>query len=108
MIIERINILLQSQLATLVSREIYLEGGLITVTKVDTSPDLKHAKVYISVLPENLTGTALEKLRKNNALFSRSIAKNTRLRKVPKFKWLLDEGERRIVEASKIMDSEDF
>ena len=105
---ERINELLRSGLANIVAREIYLDGGLITVTKVDTSPDLKYAKVYISVLPENLTGTALAKLRKNNASFSRQIAKTSRLRKVPKFKWLLDEGERRIVEVSKIMDDVDY
>jgi len=108
MIIDRLNELLRSKLAHLVSREVYLAGGLITITKVDTSPDLKFSKVYISVLPENLTGTALTKLRKNNALFSRQIAKTTRLRKVPKLKWLLDEGERQIVEVSKIMDSEEY
>ncbi len=108
MMIERINELLRSSLATFVSREVYLEGGLITITKVETSPDLRFSKIYISVLPENLTGTALQKLRKNNALFSRSIAKTTRIRKVPKFKWLLDEGERQIVEISKVMDGDDY
>ncbi len=108
MMTERINELLRSSLANIISREIYLNGGLITITKVDTSPDLKHSKIYISILPENLTGTALQKLRKNNALFSKKIAKTTRLRKVPKFKWLLDEGERRIVEVSKIMDDVNY
>ena len=108
MIIERINELLRSNIANIVSREIYLANGLVTITKVDTSPDLKYAKIYISVLPEKLTGTALKQLRKNNALFSRQIAKTTRLRKVPKFKWLLDEGERRIVEVSRIMDDVDY
>lgn len=104
--IERLNELLRSKLATLVSREVFLSGGLITITKVETTPDLKYSKVHISVLPENVSGTALELLRKNNAMFSKQIAKTTRIRKVPKFIWMIDDGERKMLEIDKIIQSQ--
>ena len=53
--IQRINHLLRSEIAELLQREIRddaLLTSLISVTEVDTSPDLKNAKVYYSVYGE--------------------------------------------------------
>lgn len=90
----QINQLLQKKLAILISREIPLKAGMITITRVETSPDLKYSKIFISVMPPKLSGSALKNLRKNNAIFSQEITKTSRLRKIPKFKWLIDEVEK--------------
>ena len=71
----QINELLRQELAALVSREIYLRDGLITVTKVKCSPDLKNASVRISVLPENFSGSALRELKNHNTLFAKELKK---------------------------------
>lgn len=45
----RVEEQLQRELAGLIARDVVDESfGLVTVTSVDVSPDLKHAKVYIS------------------------------------------------------------
>lgn len=59
---ERINELILEELASAVNREVGIENALITITYVHCSPDLTQAKVGFSVLPDNLTGTALRKL----------------------------------------------
>ena len=100
--IEQVNELLKDKLAHLVSREIPLDNGLITVIYVKTSPDLKYAKIAVSILPEKFAGTALERLRKQSGFFSQIIRKETRLRKVPKFNWVLDTTEKEAAEIEKV------
>jgi ribosome-binding factor A len=100
--IEQINELLKNKLAHLISREIPLDNGLITVVYVNTSPDLKYAKIAVSVLPEKFAGTALERLRKQGGFFSQIIRKETRLRKIPKFNWVLDTTEKEAAEIEEV------
>lgn len=97
--IQQVNELLKEKLAHFISREIPLDNGLITVVYVNTSPDLKYAKIAVSILPEKFAGSVLERLRHSSGLFSQLIKKETRLRKVPRFNWTLDTTEK---EAAKI------
>src|SRR4030095_3521356 len=49
--LERVNQLIKEEISMLVQRQLKDPRlGFVTVTEVDTSPDLKHAKVYVSVL----------------------------------------------------------
>lgn len=50
--IERINSELQRQITAVISQDVKdprIHGGLVGVTKVITTPDLKYAKIYLSV-----------------------------------------------------------
>lgn len=98
---EQVNQLLRSELANLVSKEVYLQDGLITITHVKCSPDLKNASILISVLPENLSGTALKTLNKFNSLFSNELRKKLNLKFIPKFTWKIDSQERYAAEIDK-------
>jgi ribosome-binding factor A len=91
--IERVNELLREKLASLISREISLDNGLITVVYVICSPDLKYAKIGVSVLPIHAAGSTLKKLNQHNSIFSQIIRKETRLRQIPKFTWAIDSTE---------------
>src|SRR5258707_4094017 len=49
--LERVNQLIKEEISMLVQRQLKDPRlGFVTVTEVDTSPDLKHAKAYFSVL----------------------------------------------------------
>lgn len=49
--LERVNQLIKEEISMLVQRQLKDPRlGFVTITEVDTSPDLKHAKVYVSVL----------------------------------------------------------
>ena len=97
----QINELLRQELAILVSSEIHLPDGLITVTKIKCSPDLKNAFARISVLPENLSGSALRALKSHNTFFAKELRKKLNLRKIPRFKWEIDQQERYALEIDK-------
>src|SRR3989339_1168239 len=102
--IEQVNEILRSELANLITGNLEMDGCLITVISVKTSPDLRHARVSVSVLPEHLTGTALQEIRKKNSLFSRVLKKKLNLKLIPKFNWVVDANERYAAEINRAID----
>ena len=97
--IERINELIREEIAEAVNREVYIEGGLITISFVECSTDLKQARVGFSVLPDRLAGSAMRKLESATSLLVSRLHSRIKLRKLPRFIWEFDATER---EASKI------
>lgn len=102
--IEQVNELLQSKLASLISREAPIENGLITISYVDCSPDFRNAKIGVSVLPFNLSKNVIENLKKHNSLFTAILKKETRFRKIPKFTWVIDDTEEQASKIDKILN----
>jgi ribosome-binding factor A len=92
--IEQINELLRSELAALITKEVYFPGCLITLTEVDCSTNLSQAKVYFTVLPENKEAAAIKILKRHNSLFTRFLNKKIKLFRIPRFIWLADEREK--------------
>jgi ribosome-binding factor A len=101
--IVRINKLLQSELATVLNREAIIEGALITVAYVECSPDLKQARIGISVLPDRLAGTALRKLKASTHILVANLKDKLKLRRLPKFVWEFDNSERRASEIEQLI-----
>jgi ribosome-binding factor A len=58
---------MQRELSAILQRDIDgLRGVLITVSRVQTSPDLQHVKAYITVFPEQHLKTVLTLLKEEN------------------------------------------
>jgi len=112
---DQVNQLLQEELAHAINREVGIPNALITVVYVRTSADLKWATVGISVLPDKLAGTALSTLKKSVSLLSSILAKKTRFRKIPRFRFEFDPTERKAAVLEDVIsrldeedDQEDF
>jgi len=78
---------------------------LITIVKVDTSPDLENVKIYFSVLPDAKKDEGLKFLIKNSSEIKRYLAKETELKKVPKFKFVYEETESKAQEIEEILNN---
>jgi len=92
--IDQINEVLKKEIAQFIGNNIKIENGMITILEVDCSPELKNAKVYVSVLPDNQYGSALTKLRKNTASLNTFLKRKVKLRKVPRIHWVIDPIEK--------------
>ena len=69
-------------------------SGIISVTEVSVAPDLKTAKVYVSVFggsPEK-NGETFSLLRENAGFVRRELARVMRLRTVPELTFLADNS----------------
>lgn len=102
---EKMNELVKNQLAQLILREIeFPQNSLVTITKVFTSPDLKVAKIYITVIPENMRGTALKILQKNSRFLHRELNNILKTKFTPNLNFSIDEQEAFADEVEKILD----
>lgn len=66
--------------------------GLVTITGVDTSPDLRHATVYFSVLDLSMFLPTEEALNGAAARVRRAMGRQVRLKYTPALRFLLDPG----------------
>jgi len=101
--IERLNEQLKAELASLIVKEAPLPNGLITVSFVDCSTDLKHVKIGISVLPEKYWPSVLKKMNRLSGHFSRILRSKLSIRQIPKFNWLLDTTESQAAKIEEII-----
>lgn len=92
--VEQVNELIRAELANMLVRHMPATDHLTTITYVECSPDLRYAKIFISVLPETMSGTALKNLRHANRLFTDGLKKKLKMKFIPKLNWQIDAGER--------------
>jgi ribosome-binding factor A len=65
--------------------------GLITITSVKVSPDLKIAKIYLSVLEKDRREAALEKIKSVSGYIRTELASRIRIKFVPELKFFIDD-----------------
>jgi ribosome-binding factor A len=93
--IERVNELLRSELSELISREIKDPRltGLISITEVETTADLRHAKVFVSIFGrEEERQSSLEALRSATGFLRREVAQRVTFRHMPELEFHLDSS----------------
>ena len=67
--------------------------GFVTVTAVDTSPDLRQAHVYVSVLgDERQREETLAGLASSHGVLQRAIAKEVRMKRTPTLEFVHDSS----------------
>ena len=70
--------------------------GFVTVTEVRTSPDLRHARVFVSVFgtPDEKAAT-LEGLRSAHGVLQARVARELRMKRTPTLAFALDDTAQR-------------
>ncbi len=81
--------------------------GFVTVTSVETSPDLRAAKVFVSVLgSEEEREATLVGLRSSRGVIQSKIAAETRMKRTPTLSFHYDSTIERGVRISRLLDEE--
>ena len=102
----RINEEVRKEISEIIRTEIKdpaVQDVMISVIAVDTTNDLKTAKVYISVLQDNKKQDALAGLQKAQGFIRREVARRINLRNTPELIFKLDESIERGIEMSKLI-----
>jgi ribosome-binding factor A len=97
---------IQRDLAELIRRELKdPRVGLVTITDVEVSRDLSHAKVYVSSLMESETHEQITAALQHAAGFLRArLGHALRVRQVPELHFVYDESVERGVRLSQLID----
>ncbi|HUA75184.1 MAG TPA: 30S ribosome-binding factor RbfA [Solirubrobacteraceae bacterium] len=85
--------------------------GFVTVTDVRTSPDLRHARVYVSVLGEGGASSqpgqreaSLEGLRSAHGYLQGRLASELRLKRTPTLEFAYDDTTDRALRVERLLD----
>ena len=101
--INRINEEIQKSLAAALRsvKDPRVADALISITRVETTPDLRYTKVYVSVLQEDKAADAMKGLKSAAGFLRRQLGSDVRLRCVPEIVWALDDS---IVYGAKLLE----
>ena len=91
---QRIDELLRQEIGQALEREVTDPGiGFVTVTKVETAPDLSHARVWVSVIgSDERRKEALAGLRRAMPYIRRGLGRKIQLRRIPELDVRLDDS----------------
>ena len=82
--------------------------GFVTVTSVETSPDLRQAKVYVSVLgSDDERADTLAGLESAHGLLQQTVATELRMKHTPTLQFVFDESIDRGMRISELLDGGD-
>ena len=90
----RINEEIKKELSQVINYELKNPNvtGMISVTKVKVTPDLKYAKVYVSILNSKNISKTMEGLKESSGFMRSKIAKNVNLRITPELVFEVDDS----------------
>jgi ribosome-binding factor A len=107
--IVKVNDLLRDLVSQALTRETSLKPGVIlTVSKVSTSKDLRHAHIKVSIFPEKETRYAEKALANEWRHIEKYVHQKLYMKPLPKLRFTLDITERDADEVEKILLREDF
>ena len=92
--IERINEEIQRELSDLLRRvkDPRVQNTMISITRVEATPDLRYAKVYASFLEAEKAPEAMKGLKSAAGYLRRELGRPLQLRYTPELVWALDDS----------------
>jgi ribosome-binding factor A len=101
--IGRINEEIQRELSELLRslKDPRVQKTMISVTRVDTTNDLRYAKVYVSIYDKDLSKEVLKGLKSSGGYLRHELAERLSLRYTPELVW---EEDNSITYGARVLD----
>ena len=92
--IGRINEEIQKELSALLRnlKDPRVQDTMISITHVETTPDLRYAKIYVSFLQEERAQDALKGLKSAGGYLRRELGQSLQLRYTPELQFVEDDS----------------
>ena len=92
--INRINEEIQKELSSLIRtlKDPRIQDTMISITRAETTPDLRFTKVYVSFLQEEKAADAMKGLKSAAGYLRRELGSALNLRYTPQIMWALDDS----------------
>ena len=103
---KKIADLMQRELSELLQREVRdPRVGMVTITSVDVSPDLSHAKVFFTILDSGKKDETTKGLRRAASFLRSQLSKRMSMYTTPELRFVYDESVERGDRLSRLIDS---
>ena len=92
--IGRINDEIQRELSSLMRslKDPRLQSGLLTITHVDTTPDLRYSRIFVSALDKSQEKEMLKGLKSAAGYLRRELGSALKLRYTPELQFIADDS----------------
>ena len=102
---KRVSELLLKEISWLIKRELKdPRVGFVTLTRVDVSKDLRHAKVFVSIMGEEKDRVAsLRGLKSAVGFLKMRLGQNVRLKNLPDIDFVLDTSLDRVKRINELL-----
>src|ERR1044072_7152670 len=101
----RVNELVQRELSDMLRKRYQSEAVAITISEVRVSPDLRDARVFVSIVgDEETTEEKLRWLRSKAPEIRAEMARRIVLKYLPKFEYVLDKSALRNARIMQVLD----
>jgi ribosome-binding factor A len=98
--------LIQRELSQLIAREMRdPRVGMLTITSVDVSPDLSHAKVFFTLLDQKQVAGTLQGLKRSAGFLRSQLARRIKMYTTPELRFEYDESVERGDRLSRLIDA---
>lgn len=71
------------------------QAGMVSITRVDTTGDLRYSRVYVSVLNKDLEQDAVKGLKSAAGFLRRELGQSLHLRYTPELQFIADDSIQR-------------
>ena len=103
---QKVADLIQRELSDLLHREVRdPRVGMVTITAVDVSPDLSHAKVFFTILEKEKQNETTNALQRAAGFLRSQLAHRIKLYATPELRFVYDESIERGDHLSQLIDS---
>ena len=103
---QRVADLIQRELSDLIRREVRdPRVGMVTLTSVDVSPDLSHAKVFVTLLQKEKIEDTAQALQRAAGFLRSQLAHRMKMYTTPELRFVYDESVERGDRLSRLIDS---
>ena len=103
--IAQVQELMKKELGNILFREMEMpEGAVVTITRVEAAPNLQHARVYISVVPDEKGKEVIKGLQQNIFDIQQQLNEKLAMRPVPKIRWIRETATAQAQHIEELLD----
>jgi len=103
--IEKVNALIQKELSKILFRDVdFPQGVLATITRCDSSPNLKEAKIYVSVMPDNKIDKVFEILNRRIYDIQQVLNRRLNMRPIPRIEFKKESKTQQAAQVEELLE----
>lgn len=103
--IEKVNALIRDELGKILLRDAdFPQGVLVTVTRCDSSPNLREAKIYVSVMPDKSIDKVFEILDRRIYDIQQVLNRRLNMRPIPRIEFKKEEKTKKAAQVEELLE----
>ena len=102
----KINELLKSNLGEIFRRDGNFKDALVTISQVETTNDLREAKIFVSIFPSKMSEKLMENLNRRKGFFQKELHGKLYMKPMPKIFFVSDRSQEKTEEIEEVIRRE--